>query len=119
MSQLTKNETGTLPIAITEGALSALQQIRAEEKVPEDYALRVGVKGGGCSGFSYQLGFDAVKDGDQSFDIEGMKVVMSRAHGIYLVGMEIDYVDGLDNRGFIFNNPNATETCGCGTSFSA
>ncbi|MEL7119068.1 MAG: iron-sulfur cluster assembly accessory protein, partial [Bacteroidota bacterium] len=65
------------------------------------------------------LGFDEQKEQDQSFDIKGITVVMQKTHAIYLLGMEIDWSDGLDNRGFIFNNPNATDTCGCGTSFSA
>jgi len=77
------------------------------------------VKGGGCSGFTYILGFDEVKNDDQEYLIEDMRVIMSKAHGIYLLGMQVDYVDGLNNRGFTFNNPNATDTCGCGTSFSA
>ena len=77
------------------------------------------MKGGGCSGFSYILGFDTQKESDQQFEIHGMKVLMDKSHGIYLIGMEVDWVDGLNNRGFSFNNPNAKSTCGCGTSFSA
>lgn len=111
--------SGLDPIRITDRAVRELAQIRESENIPDEYALRVGVKGGGCSGFSYMLGFDACKDTDQIYNINGIRVVMEKAHGIYLLGMEIDWLDGLDNRGFIFNNPNATETCGCGTSFSA
>jgi len=107
------------PLTITEGALKALARIRDEQNITDDYALRVGVKGGGCSGFSYILGFDVQKEKDEVFEIAGLKVVMEKAHAIYLLGMEIDWVDGLNNRGFSFNNPNAKETCGCGTSFSA
>ncbi|MEZ4981829.1 MAG: iron-sulfur cluster assembly accessory protein [Saprospiraceae bacterium] len=107
------------PVTITEGALKELKNIRAQQELSEDYALRIGVKGGGCSGFSYILGFDVQKEKDQTFEIEGLKVVMDKSHAIYLIGMEIDWVDGLDNRGFSFNNPNASDTCGCGTSFSA
>ena len=81
--------------------------------------MRVGVKGGGCSGFSYVLGFDTQKDKDDVYEIAGMKVLMEKSHGIYLIGMEIDWHEGLNNRGFTFSNPNAQETCGCGTSFSA
>ena len=99
--------------------MKALRDIRKDQEVPGDYGLRVGVKGGGCSGFSYILGFDQQKDDDNLYQIDGLKVVMNKAHGIYLLGMEIDYVDGLNNRGFVFNNPNAEDTCGCGTSFSA
>ncbi|MCB0666632.1 MAG: iron-sulfur cluster assembly accessory protein [Saprospiraceae bacterium] len=114
-----KQMTDVKPISLTEGALRELNKIRVQENVPEQYGLRVGVKGGGCSGFSYILGFDALKEGDQEYLIDGMRVIMSKSHGIYLLGMEIDYVDGLNNRGFTFNNPNAKDTCGCGTSFSA
>ncbi len=118
MTQIEQIQTSA-PLKITNGALAALRKIMEEQSVPEDYGLRVGVKGGGCSGFSYMLGFDALKEGDVEYQIGGLKVIMSKAHGIYLVGMEVDYIDGLNNRGFTFNNPNATETCGCGSSFSA
>ena len=114
-----KEKTLVAPIKLTDGALKELRNIKQEQNVPESYGLRVGVKGGGCSGFSYILGFDEKKPNDQQYEIGGMKVLMEKAHGIYLLGMEIDYVDGLNNRGFSFNNPNASDTCGCGTSFSA
>ncbi len=113
------SNTTILPITLTEGAVSQLQRIRKEQQVPDDHGLRVGVKGGGCSGFSYILGFDVEKDNDEVYQINGMKVLMQKSHAIYLLGMEIDWLDGLNNRGFTFNNPNATDTCGCGTSFSA
>ncbi len=113
------NEVSTRPVILTDGAVRELRRIMKEQKVPSDYGLRIGVKGGGCSGFSYILGFDVQKDNDEEFEINGMRVLMAKSHGIYLVGMEIDYVDGLNNRGFTFTNPNASETCGCGTSFSA
>ena len=108
-----------LPIALTPGAVEQLNQIRREEKIPDGYALRIGVKGGGCSGFSYILGFDTKKEADETYEIGGIPVLMQKAHAIYLLGMEIDFVSGLENRGFTFSNPNAKETCGCGTSFSA
>lgn len=106
-------------IILTDGAINALNRIREEQNIPDEHGLRVGVKGGGCSGFSYILGFDQEKEDDQVHSIKGMKVLMQKAHALYLLGMEIDWVEGLNNRGFSFNNPNATETCGCGTSFSA
>ncbi len=115
----TDKSTIVHPITLTEGAINQLKRIRTEQQVPEDHGLRVGVKGGGCSGFSYILGFDVQKDTDDTFEINGLKVLMQKAHAIYLLGMEIDWVEGLNNRGFSFNNPNATDTCGCGTSFSA
>ncbi len=107
------------PISLTEGAINALKRIMGEQNIPEGHGLRVGVKGGGCSGFSYILGFDVKKDKDDEFEIAGMKVLMEKSHAIYLLGMEIDWVEGLENRGFSFNNPNAKESCGCGSSFSA
>jgi iron-sulfur cluster assembly protein len=107
------------PISLTEGAVKQLQRIRQEQNIPDDHGLRVGVKGGGCSGFSYILGFDLLKENDQEYEIAGIKVLMQKSHAIYLLGIEIDWEEGLNNRGFTFNNPNATDTCGCGTSFSA
>lgn len=111
--------TETQPISLTAGALNALHRIRREEGIPDDHFLRIGVKGGGCSGFTYVLGFDVRKENDEVFEVGGMPVVMQKAHQLYLLGIEIDWSDGLNNRGFVFNNPNATDTCGCGTSFSA
>ncbi len=107
------------PVQLTEGAVEQLNLIRQQENISSDYCLRVGVKGGGCSGFSYVLGFDLPQESDDIFEVNGLRVVMNKAHAIYLLGMEVDFVNGLDNRGFTFNNPNATSTCGCGTSFSA
>jgi iron-sulfur cluster assembly protein len=106
-------------ITLTEGAKIQLTNIRQESNIPADHHLRIGVKGGGCSGFSYILGFDLPQEGDDIHVIDGVQVILNKAHSIYLLGMEIDFVHGLDNRGFTFNNPNATSTCGCGTSFSA
>jgi len=111
-----KTET---PIKLTSGALKQLKAIQSEQSIPDTHGLRVGVKGGGCSGFSYLLGFDEEKENDQIFYIDGIKVLMQKSHGIYLLGMEIDFIDGLNNRGFSFSNPNASDTCGCGTSFSS
>lgn len=118
MSQI-KNAVTEAPISLTEGAVRALEKIKAEQSISDDHGLRVGVKGGGCSGFTYILGFDKEKENDQVFTIKGVKVFMEKSHAIYLLGMEIDWEEGLNNRGFSFNNPNATDTCGCGTSFSA
>jgi iron-sulfur cluster assembly protein len=109
----------TEPITLTDGAVEQLQNLMNNKGVPEGHSLRVGVKGGGCAGFSYILGFDLPKDDDESYTINGVNVVMNKSHAIYLIGIEIDFVQGLDNRGFTFNNPNAKESCGCGTSFSA
>lgn len=107
------------PVNITESAMVQLKRIMGEKEVPDNYGLRIGVKGGGCSGFSYILGFDEKNEKDEVYDINGLRVFMEKAHGIYLLGMEIDWAEGLNNRGFTFTNPNANDTCGCGTSFSA
>ncbi|HKK75676.1 MAG TPA: iron-sulfur cluster assembly accessory protein [Saprospiraceae bacterium] len=111
--------TDILPVQITETATAQLKNIKTSQNIPDDHGLRIGVKGGGCAGFSYILGFDKPKENDQVFEHEGLRVFMEKSHGIYLLGMEIDWVEGLNNRGFSFNNPNASDTCGCGTSFSA
>ena len=113
------SQIATPPISLTETAVKQLRRIREEQDIPVDFGLRVGVKGGGCAGFSYVLGFDEKKERDQEFDVAGIRVFLDQAHGLYLLGMEIDWHEGLNNRGFIFNNPNASDTCGCGTSFSA
>jgi iron-sulfur cluster assembly protein len=107
------------PVTLTAGARQQLLRLRDEQGVPSHYGLRVGVKGGGCSGFSYVLGFDEAKDRDTVYDLDGIRLLLDKAHALYLLGMEIDWHDDLNNRGFVFNNPNAKETCGCGTSFSA
>ena len=111
--------TTSAPVKLTQNAITELKRVIAEQNISEELGLRVGVKGGGCSGFSYVLGFDSATETDQQFDIEGITILMDRAHGLYLAGMEIDYHDGLDARGFVFSNPNAASTCGCGSSFSA
>jgi len=115
----TASKTTTTPISITPSALEQLKELRAELKVEQDHFLRIGVRGGGCSGFEYQLGFDLPEDDDKQFQIGGETVLMKPGHALYLLGMEIDWATGLNNRGFTFNNPNATDTCGCGSSFSA
>lgn len=108
----------TAPVTFTEGAVKELKKLKDQQELGDEFGLRVGVEGGGCSGMSYVLGFDQKKDGDQEYDIEGIRVFMHKAHGLYLVGMVVDFQDGLNARGFTFNNPNAASTCGCGTSFS-
>jgi iron-sulfur cluster assembly protein len=107
------------PISLTPTAIEQLKRIKEEQQIPDSHGLRVGVKGGGCSGFSYVLGFDLAKEKDQVFEISGITVLMEKAHSLYLAGMQIDWVEGLNNRGFTFVNPNAKDTCGCGQSFSA
>ncbi len=106
-------------ITLTAGAAQEVKRIMAENKIPEGYKLRVGVTGGGCSGLSYALGFDQQKENDEVFTSNGVEILLDKRHAIYLSGTVVDYQDGLNGRGFTFNNPNAQKTCGCGSSFSA
>jgi iron-sulfur cluster assembly accessory protein len=106
------------PVRLTEGAIAELRRLMAEPGFDFNQVLRIGVKGGGCSGMTYVLGFDQKQDGDEFFEVEGIPCVMSASHGIYLMGMDVDFQDGLNSRGFTFTNPNASKTCGCGTSFA-
>lgn len=109
---------GTLaPIRLSTRAVKEIHKIIANKQIPEEYGLRVGVKGGGCSGMSYVLGFDKRREHDQQFEVEGISVFLDKRQGLYLLNTTIDYHDGLDARGFVFNNPNAESTCGCGSSF--
>src|ERR1044072_2044618 len=106
-------------ITVSENAKNhALELIRAENK-PADSFIRVGVDSGGCSGLSYKLEFDnMMRDGDQVFEDNGIKIVVDRKSFLYLAGTQLDYTGGLNGKGFVFNNPNASRTCGCGESFS-
>ncbi|WP_153798550.1 HesB/IscA family protein [Foetidibacter luteolus] len=106
------------PVSFTEGAVVEIKRLMNADGFDRNQKLRVGVKGGGCSGLSYVLGFDEQQPDDQLFDIEGIPCVMNKAHELYLYGMEIDWQEGLNNRGFTFKNPNASSSCGCGTSFA-
>jgi len=108
----------TAPVTLTEGAKKEIKKLIAQQELGEEYGLRLGVEGGGCAGMNYVLGFDQQKDGDQEYLIDDIKVFMHKAHGLYLAGMQVDFQDGLNARGFVFSNPNASSTCGCGTSFS-
>ena len=105
-------------ITITEKAKKEILRIMKENNVPENYGLRVGVKGGGCSGLTYTLNFDGdEKTGDTIIEDENIKLFIDGKSLFYLMGTELDFSDGLNGKGFIFNNPNAAKTCGCGDSF--
>ncbi|MCS7074389.1 MAG: iron-sulfur cluster assembly accessory protein [Bacteroidia bacterium] len=108
----------TTPLAFSERAIAEIKAIRQQQQLSDDYFLRVGVQGGGCSGMSYVLGFDKKKETDTEFVVEGETIIMDKRHGIYILGMYVDFQDGLNARGFTFSNPNAKSTCGCGSSFS-
>jgi iron-sulfur cluster assembly protein len=106
-------------ITVSENAKQhALELIETEHK-PEGTFIRVGVEGGGCSGLSYKLEFDhQLKEGDQQFEDKGIKIVVDKKSFLYLIGTELDYSGGLNGKGFVFVNPNASRTCGCGESFA-
>jgi iron-sulfur cluster assembly protein len=108
----------TTPVTLTQGAITQVRKLMNEEGFDTTQSLRVGVKGGGCSGMTYILGFDHSQENDIAFEMEGVPCIMNKAHEIYLHGMQVDWQDGLNNRGFVFKNPNASATCGCGTSFA-
>ncbi len=105
-------------VLITPGAASKVNEIRAAEGIEPNMALRLRVVGGGCAGFSYDLYFDEATEVDRQMDIAGVNVVVDEMSLMYLVGTQIDYVEGLQGAGFKFNNPNVKSTCGCGSSFS-
>ncbi len=108
----------TSPLSFTPGAIAEIKRLMTEDGFDTSKKLRVGVKGGGCSGLTYVLGFDDQQDTDEVYEMDGFSFIMNNAHGIYLMGMEIDWHGGLNSRGFTFTNPNASKTCGCGTSFA-
>lgn len=106
-------------ITVNDSAREQVSKLLAEDGRPAGSFVRVGVKGGGCSGLMYELAFDhEMRDGDQAFENNGVKVVVDKKSYLYLVGTELRYSGGLNGKGFEFHNPNANRTCGCGESFS-
>lgn len=105
------------PVKLTPGAVKEITRLLNEPGFDTSLHLRIGVKGGGCSGLSYVLGFDQISEKDNRYEVDGVPYIMDKAHEMYLAGMEVDWQEGLNNRGFTFNNPNASSTCGCGSSF--
>jgi len=105
-------------ISVTEKARKEIRRIKESNNIPDNYGLRVGVKGGGCSGMTYTLNFDEnTKEGDTLIESEDVKIFIDGKSLFYLMGTELDFSDGLNGKGFLFNNPNAAKTCGCGESF--
>ena len=105
-------------ITVSENAKQHALSLIAKESRPQDTFIRVGVDGGGCSGLTYKLEFDnQIKEGDQVFEDKGIKIAVDKKSFLYLIGTELDYAGGLNGKGFVFNNPNASRTCGCGESF--
>ena len=109
-----------MAVTITEKAAGEIKRVMTEQKL-DTAILRVGVAGGGCSGFQYALGFDTQTDAakDHVTEQHGVKVAVDKKSALYLDGTRIDFYDGLEKRGFTFDNPNAVKSCGCGSSFSA
>jgi iron-sulfur cluster assembly protein len=106
-------------ITVNESARDEVLKLLQAEGQPEGSFVRVGVKGGGCSGLMYEMTFDhEMQDGDQTFEDKGVKIVVDRKSYLYLVGTELQFSGGLNGKGFQFHNPNANRTCGCGESFS-
>ncbi|MFA5405127.1 MAG: iron-sulfur cluster assembly accessory protein [Ignavibacteria bacterium] len=107
----------TEDVNVTDNAIKEIKKIMEENKIPADFNLRIGVKGGGCSGLSYSLGFDAEsKPTDNVIEKDGVKILVDMKSFLFLSGTEIDFIDDEKGRGFVFNNPNAQRTCGCGSS---
>ena len=106
-------------ITVSDKAKQYISQLKAKENRSDDSFIRVGVKGGGCSGLEYLLQFDTqLKQGDEVFEDKGVKIVVDLKSMLYLYGTELDYSGGINGKGFVFNNPNASRTCGCGESFA-
>jgi len=105
-------------LSITPDAAAKVNEIRDAEAIEPNMALRLRVVGGGCAGFSYDLYFDEPNAVDRTFEVQGVKCIVDEMSLMYLVGTEIDYVEGLQGAGFKFQNPNIKSTCGCGSSFS-
>jgi len=104
-------------VTLSTTAGTEVKRLLAKKNDP-NLGLRLGVKGGGCSGLSYTMDMDAKKDGDQAFESEGVKIYVDTKSFVYLTGIRLDYVDTLAGRGFQFQNPNAKRSCGCGESFT-
>lgn len=107
-------------VTVTEKAVGEIKRVISEQNMPETTVLRIGVAGGGCSGFQYKLGFDESADTTQDHVHEqhGIKVAVDKKSDLFLDGTTVDFYDGLEKRGFTFDNPNVTKSCGCGSSFS-
>lgn len=105
------------PIRLSNSALAEIKRLMNHEDFNEGQFLRIGVKGGGCSGMSYILGFEDRTEKDDVYEIGGVRCIINPSHLIYLSNMEVDWEGGLNSRGFTFSNPNASTSCGCGSSF--
>ncbi len=113
-------DTASLPdVQLTPTAIDMVRTMRAKEGLGAEHGMRIGVVGGGCSGFQYSLKFDTKQEGDRVTDFDGVLVLVDEISLPYIAGTTLDYVEGLHGAGFRFDNPRASRTCGCGSSFSA
>ena len=113
-------DNASLPdVNLTPKAIEMVHTMHAKEGLGADHGMRIGVVGGGCSGFQYSLNFDTQKEGDRVTDFGGVLVLVDEISLPYIAGTTLDYVEGLHGAGFRFDNPRASRTCGCGSSFSA
>lgn len=110
-------DTSQAAITLTDKAASKIAELLAGQEDSTDQALRVAVRGGGCSGFQYALAFDKPKDDDHVFEVDGVAVLVDKVSMQFVFGSEVDYVEGLQGAGFQVNNPNVVAACGCGSSF--
>lgn len=107
-----------MSLSVTEKAAGEVKRLLESRRLPDTAGLKVAVKGGGCSGFSYVMDLaETPSDTDKIFDSQGVKIFVDAKSYLFLTGMELDYIDTVMERRFVFNNPNATKTCGCGQSF--
>ena len=104
-------------VTVTDAAVAHLEKLMVDEE-KTGAAVRLGVRGGGCSGLSYLIEFDQEAEGDRVIETSGLRILLDRKSSIYLKGVQLDYDGSLEGKGFVFGNPNASNTCGCGESFS-
>jgi iron-sulfur cluster assembly protein len=110
-------DTPDSAITLTDNAASKIKELLADQENASDQALRVAVRGGGCSGFQYALAFDKKRDDDHVFEHNGVAVIVDKVSMQFVFGSQVDFVDGLQGAGFAVNNPNVVAACGCGSSF--
>ena len=117
LCEVTEADTPQAAITLTDKAAEKIGELLGGQEDSQDQALRVAVRGGGCSGFQYALAFDRAKDDDNVFEVDGVAVVVDKVSMQFVLGSEVDYVEGLQGAGFQVNNPNVVAACGCGSSF--
>jgi iron-sulfur cluster assembly protein len=115
---MSETNTTVEPVTLTENAAAKIKELLSSQEDASETALRVAVRGGGCSGFQYALAFDKRKEEDMVFERDGVNVVVDKTSMQFVFGSEVDYVDGLQGAGFAVNNPNVVAACGCGSSFT-